>query len=163
VLINIAVIMRVGHALIPLGSSVFRFDHIAASGAIAFLAVALFTYNIIRTVMPRRRRLAPGQQKEGPMQPRANAVPSGAIRPDNVVADVLDRVPGSLELLLSYGFKPLADPELRAKLTPNITLGGACEMHGIDVQALIGDLERLRADDGKGAEVTPPAQRALNA
>jgi hypothetical protein len=162
VLINIAVIMRVGHALIPLGSSVFRFDHIAASGAIAFLAVALFTYNIIRTVMPRRRRLAPGQQKEGPMQPRANAVPSGAIRPDNVVADVLDRVPGSLELLLSYGFKPLADPELRAKLTPNITLGGACEMHGIDVQALIGDLERLRAG-AASAEVVPPVPGTLNA
>jgi hypothetical protein len=163
VLINMAVIMRVGHAVIPLGSTTFRFDHIAASGAIAFLAVALFIYNIIRTVMPRRRRRAPGQRKEDSMSPRAKPEPSGAIQSGNVVADVLDRVPGSLELLLSYGFKPLADPELRAKLTPNITLGGACEMHGIDVQALIGDLERLRADDGKGAEVTPPAQRALNA
>ncbi len=163
VLINMAVIMRVGHAVIPLGSTTFRFDHIAASGAIAFLAVALFIYNIIRTVMTRRRRRAPGQRKEDSMRPRAKPEPSGAIQSGNVVADVLDRVPGSLELLLSYGFKPLADPELRAKLTPNITLGGACEMHGIDVQALIGDLERLRADDGKGAEVTPPAQRALNA
>ncbi len=163
VLINIAVIMRVGHAVIPLGSTTFRFDHIAASGAIAFLAVALFTYNIIRTVIPARRRRAPGQRKEDSMQPRANAEPSGAIQPENVVADVLDSVPGSLELLISYGFKPLADPELRAKLAPNVTVGMACEMHGIDVQALIADLEMLKAGEGKGAEVTPPVPGILNA
>jgi hypothetical protein len=97
------------------------------------------------------------------MQPRAKAEPSGAIQPENVVADVLDSVPGSLELLLSYGFKPLADPELRAKLAPNVTLGMACEMHGIDVQALIADLEELKAGEGKGAEVTPPVPGILNA
>jgi len=163
VLINIAVIMRVGHAVIPSGSTTFRFDHIAASGAVAFLAVSLFTYNIARTVIPWRRRRAPSQQKENPMQPGSKADPPGAIQPQNVVADVLDRVPGSLELLLSYGFKPLADPEMRAKVTPNVTLRTACEMHGVDVQALIADLERLRAGDGQGAEVTPPAQRILNA
>ena len=97
------------------------------------------------------------------MQPLAKPEPSGGIQPENVVADVLDSVPGSLELLLSYGFKPLADPELRAKMAPHVTLGTACEMHGIDVQALIADLERLKAGDGKAAEVTPPVQRVLNA
>ena len=97
------------------------------------------------------------------MQPKPKAEPSGAITPENVVADVLDRVPGSLELLLSYGFKPLADPEMRAKMAPHVTLGTACEMHGIDVQALIDDLERLKAGDGKAAEVTRPVQRILNA
>ena len=64
--------------------------------------------------------------------------------------------------VLSYGFKPLADPEMRAKLTPNVTLGMACEMHGIDVQALIADLERLEGGGRQGAKVTPPAQRVLN-
>ncbi|HEY5640993.1 MAG TPA: NnrS family protein, partial [Dehalococcoidia bacterium] len=58
VLINMAVLVRVGHAVVPAGSTTFRYDHIAASGAIAFLAVALFTYNIIRTVTPSRRRRA---------------------------------------------------------------------------------------------------------
>ncbi len=163
VLINMAVIMRVGHAVIPASSTTFRFDSIAVSGAIAFLAVSLFTYNIFRTVAPLRRRRAPSRRKEDSMPPGAKPEPSGAIQPENVVADVLDRVPGSLDLLLSYGFKPLADPEMRAKLTPNITLGMACEMHGIDVQALIADLERLEAGDGQGADVTPPAQRILNA
>ncbi len=163
VLINMAVIMRVGHAAIPSGSIAFRFDSIAISGAVAFLAVSLFTYNIIRTVIPSRRRRAPNRRKEDPMQPQSKAGPSGPIQPENVVADVLDSVPGSLDLLLSYGFKPLADPELRAKMAPHVTLGTACEMHGIDVQALIADLERLKAGDGKAAEVTPPVQRVLNA
>ncbi len=72
-LINIAVIMRVGHAVIPSGSTTFRFDHIAASGAIAFLAVSLFTYNIIRTVTPSRRRRAPSRREEDSMRPTAGA------------------------------------------------------------------------------------------
>ncbi|HEY5625294.1 MAG TPA: DUF1858 domain-containing protein, partial [Dehalococcoidia bacterium] len=155
VLINIAVIMRVGHAVIPFGSTTFRFDHIAASGAIALLAVALFAYNIIRTVTPSRRRRAPNRRKEDPMQPEPSAAPSGAIQPENLVADVLERVPGSLELLLAYGFKPLANPEMRAKLAHQVTLGTACEMHGVDVEGLIADLEKLLAGDGQGAEVTP--------
>jgi metal-sulfur cluster biosynthetic enzyme len=162
VLINIAVIVRVGHALIPSGSTTFRFDHIAASGAIAFLAVSLFTYNIICTFIPSRRRRAPNRQKEAPMPPGAKPESSGPIQPENVVADVLDSVPGSLDLLLAYGFKPLADPELRAKMASHVTLGTACEMHGIDVQTLIADLEKLKAGDGKGAEVTSPVQRVLN-
>ncbi len=163
VLINIAVIVRVGHAVIPSGSTTFRFDHIAASGAIAFLAVSLFAYNITRTLTPSRRRRAQNRPKEESMKPGPKSEPSGAIRPENTVADVLDRVPGSLELLLAYGFKPLADPELRAQMAPRVTLGTACEMHGIDVDGLIADLERLMAGDGQGDEVTPPAQRVLNA
>ena len=71
VLINIAVIMRVGHAVIPSGSTTFRFDHIAASGVIAFLAVLLFVYNIIRTVTPSRRSRASNRRKEASRLPEA--------------------------------------------------------------------------------------------
>jgi hypothetical protein len=49
VLLNVAVLMRVGHALISFGASSFRFDHIAVAGAFATLALLLFAYNILRT------------------------------------------------------------------------------------------------------------------
>ena len=49
VLLNLAVIFRVGHALGPWGSSAFRFDQIAVAGGFASLALVIFAYNILRT------------------------------------------------------------------------------------------------------------------
>ncbi len=49
--LNVAVVMRVGHALIPWGSALFRFDHIAASGALALVALLLFVYGILRSAL----------------------------------------------------------------------------------------------------------------
>ncbi|MFQ5472629.1 MAG: NnrS family protein [Dehalococcoidia bacterium] len=49
VLLNLAVLGRVIHAVVPWGSSVFRFDHIAVAGGFASLALIIFAYNILRT------------------------------------------------------------------------------------------------------------------
>lgn len=49
VLLNLAVILRVGNALGPWGSSAFRFDQIAVAGGFASLALVIFAYNILRT------------------------------------------------------------------------------------------------------------------
>jgi len=49
--LNLAVAMRVGHALIPVGSTLFRFDHIAASGALALIAVLMFFYGMLRSAL----------------------------------------------------------------------------------------------------------------
>lgn len=160
VLINLAAVMRVGHAVFPWGSTTFRFDHIAVAGAAGTLALAIFAFNIMRTVRPPRRREPGPARKESTMQPQSRSErfhPSAG----SVVADVLKNVPGSLELLISYGFKPLADPEMRARVTPHVTLGTACSMHGIDIQALIVDLERL--SDADGTAELAPRQRVLNA
>jgi hypothetical protein len=67
------------------------------------------------------------------------------------VADVLANIPGSLELLISYGFAPLADPQLRARITPTVTLGSVCAMQGQDVASVIGDLNRLQDEVRAGA------------
>jgi uncharacterized protein involved in response to NO len=50
VLINVAAATRVGPAILEMGSVMSRFDHIAASGGLGLLAVALFGYNVLRTV-----------------------------------------------------------------------------------------------------------------
>ncbi len=71
--LNLAVAMRVGHALIPVGSTLFRFDHIAASGALALIAVLMFIYGMVRSALgpppvfepvpvALENRLAPGWQ-----------------------------------------------------------------------------------------------------
>jgi heme/copper-type cytochrome/quinol oxidase subunit 1 len=56
ILINVATLLRVGHAVIPAGSATFRFDHIAAAGALALIALVVFAYNIMRSVQPSRGR-----------------------------------------------------------------------------------------------------------
>ena len=85
------------------------------------------------------------------------------VTPASVVADVLANVPGSLETLISYGFKPLADPELRARVASSVTLRMACEMHGVDTQALISDLTALQRGGSHDAGSVSPRQRILNA
>jgi len=62
---------------------------------------------------------------------------------DTVVADVLERVPGALELLVSYGFAPLADPVMRRTVTPHVTLETGSRVHAVDLGALLRDLNRL--------------------
>jgi uncharacterized protein involved in response to NO len=142
VLLNMAVIVRVGHAVVPEGSAAFRFDHIAAAGGIAMLALLIFAFNILMTILGRSamRSPAPESLTRGPSVRDDNRL---AITQDTIVADVIEQVPGSLELLISYGLTPLADPEIRARAAPNATLGTACERHGIDLQMLIRELEQL--------------------
>lgn len=62
---------------------------------------------------------------------------------DSIVADVLERVPGSLELLISYGLTPLQDPALRATVTRHVTLQTASQVHTFDLETLLNDLNRL--------------------
>lgn len=163
VLINMATVQRVGPALFPWGSVTSRFDHIAAAGALALIALVIFGYNIMRTVRPPRRRRSPDRKEENQMQLNARPPEQAyVVSADSIVADVIREVPGSLETLISYGFKPLADPELRARVAGTVTLGMACDMHGVDVQALIADLTALQ-HGGAATEGQSPRQRILNA
>jgi Domain of unknown function (DUF1858)/NnrS protein len=160
ILINIATLLRVGHAVIPAGSATFRFDHIAVAGGVALIALVVFAYNIMRSV--RAAGQGKTDAKEDPMQAQA---PTQAyeVTEGSVVSDVIAKVPGSLEMLISYGFKPLADAELRARVASKVTLGMVCGMHGIDVHALIADLASLRGGAASAGAGITPKQRILNA
>ena len=67
------------------------------------------------------------------------------VTPQTLVGDLLERVPGALELLVSRGFTPLADPEMRRAMAPRITLERACQIHPVDLEALLKDLNALAA------------------
>jgi metal-sulfur cluster biosynthetic enzyme len=155
--------MRVGPALFPWGSATSRFDHVAAAGVVGLIALVIFAYNIMRTVRPSRRRRAADSEEEKQMQ--LNARPREgpyAVSAESVVADVIQEIPGSLETLISYGFKPLADPELRARVASSVTLGTACSMHGVEISALIADLTALQ-HGAVATEGQSPRRRILNA
>ena len=76
---------------------------------------------------------------------------------DTLVAEVLEHIPGALELLLSYGFTPLADPAIRRTVTPHVRLETGSRVHNFDLAALLRDLNRLAEQaPAKGAK---PASR----
>lgn len=161
-LVNIATLQRVGHALFPWGDATFRFDHIAVAGAIGLIALTIFAYNIMRTIRPPGRR-STVRKEDVQMRQRTQASQrSSEVSAGSIVADVIREVPGSLETLISYGFKPLADPELRARVASSVTLGMACSMHGVDIDALIGDLSALQRGGAVTQRVTP-RQKIINA
>jgi metal-sulfur cluster biosynthetic enzyme len=85
-------------------------------------------------------------KRRGPVEERI------VVTKDTLVAEVLERIPGALELLISYGFTPLADPAIRRTVTPHVRLETGSRVHNFDLEALLGDLNRL-------AERTPASGR----
>ena len=65
---------------------------------------------------------------------------AGPIRRDTIVADALALSPLVLQVLLDYGFGPLADPEMRASMARSITIDRAATFLGADPQALVDTL-----------------------
>jgi hypothetical protein len=60
------------------------------------------------------------------------------------VADVLDRDPELLDVFLSFGFRPLANPVLRRTLGRTVTIAQACRLMGRDPNALLDALNTAR-------------------
>ncbi|MEX2501995.1 MAG: flavodoxin domain-containing protein [Trueperaceae bacterium] len=60
------------------------------------------------------------------------------------VSEVLEAAPDALPLLLRSGFRPLADPRLRAVLAPTVTLEQAFRIRGLDDEASDAVLAQLQ-------------------
>lgn len=67
----------------------------------------------------------------------------GAIRAEHRVGDILEAVPGALDLFLARGFTPLKSPTLRRTLARRVTLAAACRLEKVDLEAFLGELNRL--------------------
>jgi metal-sulfur cluster biosynthetic enzyme len=78
---------------------------------------------------------------------------------DTVVAEVLERIPGALELLVSYGFTPLTDPAIRETVSPHVRLETGSRVHNFDLEALLCDLNRLAEQASDGGSGRPSRQR----
>ena len=92
-------------------------------------------------------------KRRGPVEERI------VVTRDTLVAEVLKRIPGALELLISYGFTPLADPAIRSTVTPHVRLETGSRVHNFDLGALLGDLNRLAEQAADGGSRRPSRQR----
>jgi len=67
------------------------------------------------------------------------------------VSDVLEEVPGALELLVEHGFGPLARPAMRRMLAPTVTLKQALALRALPAWREEAVLRALAELAGPGA------------
>ncbi|MHB9022815.1 MAG: DUF1858 domain-containing protein [Armatimonadota bacterium] len=136
------VLMMVGNTLrvvfqgltVPFGA--WPFAVAGMSGWFEMVGLALFGYNLLRTIFPPEAAPAPAtgcavETEDGPVE----------ISETLTVARLLDAFPQTLPVLLELGFEPLANPMLRATLAKRITLEAAANIKHIPVEEL---MRRLR-------------------
>ncbi len=93
------------------------------------IAVAMFAINIGATVL-----IPEAEEAE---TSAAGVEPEIEITPETRMAEIITRWPELVGLLIKNGFTPLADPDHLEKIkTMPITLGMACERHGLDAKML---------------------------
>lgn len=68
---------------------------------------------------------------------------SHRLDPDMTISSLIDRVPACLPFLVRLGFVPLADPVVRERYAPRVTLRQAAETLPINLERLLTDLERI--------------------
>ncbi len=73
---------------------------------------------------------------------------SHRLDPDATIAALLEKIPAALALLIQLGFTPLADPILRERLAPTVTIRQAAETLPINLDRLLTDLEHLAESGG---------------
>jgi hypothetical protein len=114
------------------------------------ISVAMFSINIGATV------LIPAPATEAiPVPPPP---PEITITPATRMAEIISNWPELIDLLIANGFTPLSDPEHREKLKSlPVTLGMACERHGLDVEMLASLLTKGARNLAKERPAPPGA------
>jgi hybrid cluster-associated redox disulfide protein len=104
--------------------------------ALSVLGAAMFAINLGVTLME------PQAAEEEPDE-AAEPEPVAEITPDTRVGEILTKWPETIDILINNGFKPLADPTHREKIKElPVTLGMACERHGIDINLMVSLLQQ---------------------
>jgi hypothetical protein len=126
------------------------------SGIIEGLGIMIFAFNIlpiliqggIQTVQPPPR---PAYQPQPPVKPPSRPT----ITPDMRVAEVIEKWPSLLDVLIANGFKTLAIPSARASFAKTITIEQAGRVHRVDMDKLITTLNSA-LEGGSTVTVVPP-------
>jgi len=99
------------------------FKAIGVSGWVEVIAIALFGYNLWRTM---DKSLEEEDDKPSPVLKE--------ITKDTKVAQVLDVCPDTLEVFLRHGFTQLKNPLMRKAMAGRVTLEQACRIGSMDVE-----------------------------
>lgn len=80
---------------------------------------------------------------------------SHAIDPDQTIDLLIRSNPEALPFLIGIGFTPLANPVLRERLAPAVTIRQAADTLPINLERLLTDLERLGKKSKPEAHLEP--------
>jgi uncharacterized protein involved in response to NO len=104
-----------------------------ASGILELMALLLFGINLWKTM-----------NTETP-EDVAVASWKPAIASDTIVGDLLAAYPGLLPVFVVNGFGALANPVLRRTVARTVSIAQACRMHGVNLEAFLGQLSEAQA------------------
>lgn len=130
-----------------------------ASGILEGTGIFIFAYNILPVLYDGGSQFVHSAAKPAAKpqeKPAAPAVVSPNIKAEARVAEILEKWPALVDVLVANGFKTLALPAARASFAKTTTIEQACRIHRIDVDGLLAKLNA--AANGKTAPVAPPAQ-----
>lgn len=105
----------------------------SVSGVLELTGLLLFGFNLWKTL---------------DLESVDEVVPAGTAPPiarDTRVGEVLAAYPDLLSVFVSHGFAPLANPLLRRTMARWVSIGQACQMHGVDVDRFLVSLEDAKA------------------
>ncbi len=150
-LINTGCALRVAGQTLTDFSPAF-FPAAGISGVFEVLGLTVWGVHLFQVMAGRARVRNPRRVLAGGYTPLARQSP---IVETNLVGDVLDAYPNSLETFLSFGFTPLQNPILRATAARTVTIQGACRKLGADVNELLLALNTAREQAAPARTETP--------
>jgi len=124
--------------------------------ALSVLGAAMFAVNLGVTL------LEPLEEEEEPVETAvsepAPPEPIIDITPATRMGEILTKWPETVDILINNGFKPLANPAHLEKVKElPVTLGMACERHGIDINMMVSLLHQAATTiELEKREASPP-------
>ncbi|MFO0929121.1 MAG: DUF1858 domain-containing protein [Gemmataceae bacterium] len=135
-LINAGCALRVtGQTLTDFTATAFPFAGV--SGLLEVTGLALWSAHLV-AVMAGRVRLQPEQADHQPFAAGAR------IEATHRVGELLDAHPELLDTFVGLGFQPLRNPVLRRTVARQVTVGRACRLAGVPLDAALAALNRGR-------------------
>ncbi len=135
---------------------------VGAGGACQGAAFFCFAVNLSVTIWlaggPRPVMVPEGESLATRLAARVAAAASRPpviepVEPSQTPASIIGRIPGALDVFLSFGFAGLADPEHVRTMASRITLAQAAARHGVNLADLVAALN--------AAAAAPPARPKL--
>jgi len=119
------------------------------------VSVAMFALNLGVTL------LEPEQTGDEEASEPTELKPKVYVTPDTRMGDIITQWPESVDILISNGFTPLKDPAHLEKVKGlPVTLGMACERHGLDLELMVSLLDQ--AANALEKENAPTQPRPLS-
>jgi len=116
------------------------------------ISVGMFAVNLGVTLLE-------PQQIEQEESAEAMPEPTVHVTPDTRMGEIVTRWPESIDILISNGFTPLKDPAHLEKVKGlPVTLGMACERHGLDLELMVSLLNQAASALEKEKAVPRPPQ-----